>query len=431
VRYGHDTIDRVRSIMGPGNPVPATAQVTSGPEARGHEAHDKILALVQDGTTHASVRPPSARPLLPVSRRVRRIAAPLGAGLAVFGLAAGLTLAGQSNVHRSATGAPADAAKGMPGIYVTLSQRSPLSPHILAEVHASLTGRVLSRVSVGLFGDGGGITADSTDRAFLIDATTGGRNPVVGLFLLRVSATAHSTKLTRLAIDLTVPKSRNVVDGIAVSPDGTRLAVALQIPAKGNALRPRGQIVVYSLASGATQTWTAPRDAGMPWNPAWTGGNRQLTFVWQDHLKGSNTFFTGRSQVRVLDTTAPGRSLLASNVIATGGGQLGFIQAAAASHSGSTIIAAVFQVPSASTGKALVRLVALSATTGAITHIFASHENSYSGRVHEAGAVASCQVLGADSTGEHTLAYCPDLGRIDNGVFTPLPHSSGAFDAAW
>ena len=431
MRYGENTVDRVRSIMGPGNPVPGSAPVGDAHEAHCHETHDKILALAQDGTTHVSVRSPSARPWWPASRRVRRLAAPLAAGLAVIGLAVGLTLAGQSTVHRPATGALAGGDTAMPGFYVTLSQLRHLSPHVLAEVHDSLTGRVLSQANVGLFGYGVGITADSTDRAFVIDASTGGRKPVVALFLLRVSATGDSTKVTRLPIDLTAPKSHNVVDGIAVSPDGTKLAVALQIPAKGNVLHPRGEILVYSLTGGATQTWTAPHDSGMPWNPAWTDGNGQLTFVWQDQLKGSNTFFTGRSEVRVLDTTASGRSLLASKVIATGGGKLGFIQAAAAVDGGSTLIAAVFQVPSGSTGTALVRLVALSATTGAITHVFASHDIPYSSRVQEADAVASCQVLGADITGEHTLANCPNLGRIDNGVFTPLPHSSKAFDAAW
>jgi hypothetical protein len=431
MRYGETTVDRVRLIMGPGNPVPGGAPVGIGYEADDRQTHDKILALAQDGTTHGSVRLPSARPWLPVSRRVMRLAAPLTAGLAVVGLAVGLTLAGQSSVRRPATGAPADAAKGMPSIYVTLSQQSHLSPHILAEVHSSLTGRVLSRMSVGLLGDGVGITADHNDRDFVIDATTSGRHPVVGLFLLRVSANGHSTEVTRLPIDLTTPTSQNVVDGIAVSPDGTKLAVALQIPVKGKALDPRGQIVVYSLTGGATQRWTAPADSGLPWNPAWTGGNRQLTFVWQDHLKGSVWFFTGRSQVRVLDTAASGRRLLASKVIAMGGGNLGFIQAAAAGPGESPIIAALFTVPSGPTGTAIVRLVSLSATTGAITHVFARHAIAYSGRMQEGKAVASCQVVGTDGTGQHTLAYCPNFGRIDSGVFTPLPHNSGAFDAAW
>jgi hypothetical protein len=437
VRYGQDTVDRVRSIMGPGNPVPASGPVDRGTGAHSHEAwqeaHDKILALVQDGTTtYAPVRPPSTRRWPPVSPRVRRLAAPLAAGLSVVGLAAGLTLAGQTTVHRPATGAPADATKGMPGIYVTLSQQRHLSPHILAEVHDSLTGRVLSRVSVGLLGDGMGISADHTGRNFAIDATTAGRHPVVGLFLLHVSANGHSTKVTRLPINLTTPGSQNVVDGIALSPDGTRLAVALQIPAKGNALDPRGEILVYSLAGGPTQTWTAPGDPGLPSDPAWTGGSRKLTFVWQDHLRGSASFFTGRSQVRVLDTAAPGRRLLASHVIVAGGGQLGFIQAAAAGPGGSPIIAALFKVPSGgTTGTAHVRLVALSGTTSAVTHVFAHHANPYSGQMQEAKAVGRCQVVGTDGSGEHTLAYCPDLGRIDNGVFTLLPHSSGAFDAAW
>ena len=49
-----------------------------------------------------------------------------------------------------------------------------------------------------------------------------------------------------------------MIDGIAVSPDGKELAVALQVNKNPNpnVLNPRGEIVVYSLTGGATQTFT-------------------------------------------------------------------------------------------------------------------------------------------------------------------------------
>ena len=71
------------------------------------------------------------------------------------------------------------------------------------------------------------------------------------------------------------------------------------------------------------------------------------------------------------------------------------------------------------------------AATGAVTQVFAHYAARYAGQVQEGTAVAGCQVLGADPTGQHTLTYCPDLARIDHGVLTPLPHDSGVFAAAW
>jgi hypothetical protein len=456
MKYGQDTVAWVRSVMAPDNPVPGDVPSGSEEDLYLQQAHDRILALARNDT--AAPPRPSGAGLpgrgQPRGGRARRVIAPVAAGLAVAGLVTGVTLAASSRVpaRGPATGAPARgpaagalaaADKGMPRFYVTLSWPGvhlagglPVPPgHLIAEVHASQTGQVLSRVGVGFPGNGMGISADQSDRAFVIDAAASndeaGPGPTA-LYLLRVSADGRSTTLTKLPLVLLPPGSPDVVDGIAVSPDGTKLAVALQVNQDPSVLNPRGEIVVYSLNGGATQAWTAPQDKAVPWDPAWTGGSRYLTFVWQDHLAGTIWFSTGRSQVRRLDTAAPGRNLLASQVLVTGGGPVGFIQAASAGPAESPIIAAVFQVPSTGArGTARLRLVALSPATGAITQVFASHTAGYAGQRQEGIAVASCQVLGADPTGQHTLAYCPHFSRIDNGTLTPLPHNAGVFAAAW
>jgi hypothetical protein len=346
-----------------------------------------------------------------------------------------LALAGRapSPSGRSAAGALATAGQGLPRFYVTLSSPGQ-SGQIIAEVHASQTGRVLSQADAGFVGNGISISADQSDRAFVIAAAASDnvKNDEVVLYRLLVSASGSSVAVSRLPLVLLPLNSPDIVDGIAVSPDGTKLAVALQVNANPNAADPRGEIVVYSLTGGVTQTWTAAGDKAVPWDPAWAGGSRFLTFVWQDQLTGSQWFFTGRSEVRRLDTAAQGRNLLASQVLVTGGGQTGFIQSASAGRGDSPIIAAVFQVPSiGGSGTARMRLVALSAATGAITQVFARHDVAYSGQQQEGTAVASCQVLGSDPTGQHTLVYCPGFGRIDNGVLTPLAHISAVFAAAW
>jgi hypothetical protein len=435
MKYGQDTVDRVRSIMAPGNPVPGDVLSGSQRDPRRQETHDRILAAAWTDPA-APPRPAGAGDpggWRPRGGRAGRVIAPVAAGLAVAGLATGLTLAAGSPapVRRPATGAPAS-DQGMPRFYVTLTSPGQ-SGRIYAQIHASQTGQVLSQVRAGFLGSGMGISADQSDRAFVIDAAAkDATHARIVLYLLRVSADGHSTTLTRLPPVLLPPRSPDVVDGIAISPDGTKLAVALQVNQNPNVVNPRGEIVVYSLAGGPTQTWTAPGDKAVPWNPAWTGGSRYLTFVWQDQLTGTQWFFAGRSQVRRLDTAAPGRNLLASQVLVTGGGPVGYIQAASAGPGDAPIIAAVFQVPPTETsGTAHMRLVALSAATGAVTQVFARYAARYAGQVQEGTAVAGCQVLGADPTGQHTLTYCPDLARIDHGVLTPLPPDPGVFAAAW
>jgi hypothetical protein len=435
MKYGQDTVDRVRSIMAPGNPVPGDVLSGSQRDPRRQETHDRILAGAWTDSA-ASPRSPGAGGggWRPRGGRAWRVIAPVAAGLAVAGLVTGLTLAAGSPapVRRPATGALATAAQGMPRFYVTLTSPGQ-SGRIYAQVHASQTGQVLSQVRAGFVGSGMGISADQSDRAFVIDAAPkDATHAKIVLYLLRVSADGRSTTLTRLPLVLLPARSLDVVDGIAVSPDGTKLAVALQVNLNPNVVDPRGEIVVYSLAGGATQAWTAPGDKAVPWDPAWTGGGRYLTFVWQDQITGTQWFFTGRSQVRRLDTAAPGRNLLASQVLVTGGGPLGYIQAASAGPAGAPIIAAVFRVPSTGTsGTAHMRLVALSAATGAVTRVFAGYAARFAGQVQEGSAVARCQVLGADPTGQHTLTYCPDLARIDHRVLTPLLPVSGLIAAAW
>ena len=224
-----------------------------------------------------------------------------------------------------------------------------------------------------------------------------------------------------------------MVDGIAVSPDGRELAVALQIyNSASNGLTSRGEVRLYSLTGGPTRTWTAPGDVpAMPWDPVWISGSK-LAFVWQDQLKGSATyFFTGRSQIRVLDTIAPRHDLLASRVLLKGGGKLGFIQSAGVGPDGSPINVAAFQVTSiGGQGTATVLLAQVSAD-GTVTKTFATNAKSYNGLQQEGAATAPCQILATNATSQHNVASCPANGRIDNGAFTLLQRGSRYGAAAW
>lgn len=439
-RYGHDTVERVRELMGPGNPYPPDVPAGGSHDLRRQEAYDWITAHVREGP--AGLYGPSRQARIRLQARLPRpdgrllrVISPIAAGLAVAGLIGGLILARASLFGGPAAGAPAAAAGRMPRFYVTLSLNG-RNGTTQADVHASGTGRVLSRVNVpGFFGTNPNIAADHSDRAFLISTTIDRRHAQNGgtfLYRLRVSADGRSATLARLPIRLLPPGSHDVLDGLAVSPDGTSLAVAMQVYQRAGSLTPQGEIRVYPLTGGPAQMWSAPGVVAAPWSPVWTGGGL-LTFVWQDHFRGGQWFNTGGSQIRVLDTSAPGRDLLASRVIMQGGGSLGFIQSAAYGPGGSPVFAATYRVTSVGgSGTATVRLAELSAK-GTPVKVFAQHAARYSGAVQEGKTVAGCQVAGIDGSGRHVLAECPagSFGRIDNGVFTPLAHTPGLTGAAW
>jgi hypothetical protein len=433
VSHQHDTIDRVRSIMAAANPVPDDAREGSAADPRGLETLSRVLAQPPDQAGQAAPRRPPA-----ASRRVRRVIAPLGAGLAVAGLVTGLTVVAQSPkapAHRPAAGAPTAAQQGTPRYYVMLSSGG-LPSNLLAAVHSSQTGRVLSRIRVpGAFSILPSIAADGSDRSYVITSTLQGRGGkgVTALYRLRVSADGRSEKLTRLPVNLPLAGSNHVIDSTAVSPDGSELAVGLQSyqGAPGH-LDSRGEIVLYSLTGGPTRTWTAPGDVpALPFSLDWISKS-QLAFVWQDQLKGSATyFFTGRSQIRVLDTSAPGHDLLASRVLLNGGGKLGFIQSASIGPDGSAINVATFRVTSIGGSGTARMLLAQVSPSGAVNKTFAAYTKTYSGLPQEGAVTTPCQVLATDATGQHTLATCPAFGRIDNGAFTRLARSSADFGAAW
>jgi hypothetical protein len=166
-------------------------------------------------------------------------------------------------------------------------------------------------------------------------------------------------------------------------------------------------------------------------DPNWISKS-QLAFVWQDHLTGSgNYFFTGRSQIRVLDTLAPGQNLLRSHVLLTGGGKLGFIQTAAVGPGGSPITVATFRVTSVGGRGTATMLLAQVAPDGTVTKTFVTYTSSYSGLPQEGAVTTPCRVVGTDPTGQYTLTTCPGFGRIANGALTPLAASSGDYPGAW
>src|SRR5260370_27762476 len=216
-------------------------------------------------------------------RRAARWLAPVAAVAAVLGVIAGVSVLGRPGGQVP----PALGTQGpMPRFYVTAWQTYAGSNNgrqipTFAVVHDSATGAALATVPVPtLTGSQGGtrgpsITSAGDDRTFVITEQSTSPN-VIKFYRLRVAADGRSAKLSSLP--MSVPRDLSVTD-VALSPDGTRLALDVQhCHAKTQSCPYTGSRVV-TIATGAVSTWTT-RVNGAPFLVSWAGNDR-VAFQWQ------------------------------------------------------------------------------------------------------------------------------------------------------
>jgi hypothetical protein len=383
---------------------------------------DRVRAAAEAiaGTVAPDSAPPLRLPAGPARRgapgRARRWAhwlAPAAAALAVAAVVLGsLALQRGQAIPPSA---PGPLPGGLPRYYAALVQE-PSGPW-WAQLRATVTGKVLALVRPPLpFTRFSEVAAAPDDHTFVLAAIgPQGQPSVTQLYALRLNPATGAVRLSRLPVPLIPERWR--VNALAVSPDGTRLAVALEPP---GAERPRLQL--YSMTSGVLlREWgvntshpgAAPVIGFMSWSP----DGRTLEYSYP--LRGNGT--------ALLDVTRPGTNLLGNSTIVqfpkwadltynltlTGGGRL--------------IASAAYVI--GAHGSPSARLVAeFSATTGKAVHVF--HRQSFHGRNQ---AVSPATVWWASPSGQVLIAS-PTYAGV--GVFTghryiPLPWSRRITEAAW
>ncbi len=216
--------------------------------------------------------------------------------------------------------APAYDGGAVPAYYVTI----PDSFDTSAQIRATATGALLAtirppqpRMSFTA------VTGAADDRTFVLAGQVlmpGAQRRRAKLFLLRLDPAAGTAKLRLLPISVATANRANLPEltqvGVALSPDGSRLAVA----PGGQLTHPDGnyrdsQIQVYDLATGSEREWTWPGTGNMSTisNPAgqpltWAADDRTLDFQINTESKGQYI-----STVRLLDTASPGSDLRASS----------------------------------------------------------------------------------------------------------------------
>lgn len=235
-------------------------------------------------------------------------------------------------------------------------------------------------------------------------------------FRLTFDPGTSAAQLTPLTVPGTI-HSDNLA-GMAVSPDGTRLALDL-----------RQSIVIVTLATGAARTWTWPGNGWIGnWKPfgqpfSWTSGGRYLAFQQWDDTRPDVM------HLRVLDTAAAGTSLTAARVI---------VSFPVANVTGNTFLTPDGTRVVAATAFRDIQITEYSARTGQPV-LGADRFNSAAGNreilwqeVFWAGPHGGALVIG-DPRGRKTQ-YGPGniLGVLSGNRFTPIPHGADrSIQIAW
>lgn len=255
-----------------------------------------------------AVRP--GRPRRVVSRPVAAIgagAAVLAVAAASFGAASALR-ADRAEMTGTRTRPAAGPLSLIPRYFVQLD-RGPTgqkSAHRVLVID-STTGKVVASESVPKpFGEFTAVTAAADDRTFVLGADNlvkgkNGRFPRPRVELLALRITPHQSgrvSVTMREVGLRVPVNW-VGQGLALSPDGTKLAFA----ASPFTQAVRTRIWVYSMVTGTTRSWQDHDEVGSaPWDArslSWASDDKTLAYLWH-----------GNGQVNLLNTNSPGGGLL-------------------------------------------------------------------------------------------------------------------------
>ena len=303
------------------------------------QIEDRIRAATRAAAD--TVAPNSVPPLrLPADRLFRarsgslasvwgRWLAPMAAAAAVVAVAVAMVTVGRT-VNRAPVGSggvpsarPGPVRMGppissyvasgrVPRYYVSIeSHGNPNFHPSYAVVRATSTGAALETVVPAAGGTVVAVTAAADDRTFVLDTQPwDNANQAFAprtFLLLRLSPSGSELSQTRLAVS--VPGGQ-LMTGFALSPDGRKLAIAVQ-PDNDKREPDLTEVKVITLATGVTRTWTANGTIGFGADDArslsWADNERTLAFDWEGSGPGIHT------GVWLVNLSAGGGSLLADS----------------------------------------------------------------------------------------------------------------------
>jgi serine/threonine protein kinase len=295
-------------------------------------------SLVPGGGGHARSRSRVAGPA-----RMRRLAPAAAAAVIAAVIATVLLIASHPGSGSPPGAGLADALNGrVPPYYVWITP-SGSSPYVYpyltpsdAQVRLTATGAILGTIKpTAAGGTIVAVTGAANDRTFVLDERPFGAAsfPSHTFYLLHLSADGRPDSVTKLPI--TEPSGAGL-DGAALSPDGTELAVAVA-PDSGHGNSDLLEVKLYSIATGAVlRTWSANGDIGFnpddPESLSWTSdkqtlaflrsspGNSPLQGIWLLNLSlGSSNLFADSRQVMSVNNTYSGLACQQDDIITTDG----------------------------------------------------------------------------------------------------------------
>jgi hypothetical protein len=262
----------------------------------------------------------------------RRLA-PLAAAVAVIAVAIVMVAVGRTVNHgtgstsaassvgpgpvRTGPAASSYVASGaVPRYYVSIeSVGNPNFNPSHAVVRATATGSPMGTVAAAADRTVVAVTAAANDRTFILDeqpwvsSSSNANQSFEPRSFVKLSLGPDGRVQSLAALPLSVPAGQ-LMTGFALSPDGTKLAIAVQ-PDNNKREPELTEVKVVTLATGATLTWTADGTIGFGPDDArslsWTDSGRTLAFDWAASGAGIHT------GVWLLNLDTVGGSLLADS----------------------------------------------------------------------------------------------------------------------
>jgi hypothetical protein len=350
------------------------------------------------------------------ARRWARWLTPAAAAVAVAAVVLGSLALAHGSRPRS-PGAAGALPGGLPQYYAALVQE-PSGPW-WAQVRNTTTGAVLATVRPPIpFTRFSEVTAAGDDATFVLAAIgPEGQPSITRLYALRLDPATRAVRLSPLPIPVEPERWR--VNGLALTPDGTRLAVALEPP---GGQRPRLQL--FSMATGALiREWGVnARHAPVVGLLSWAPDGR--TLAWSYPLRGNGA--------ALLDVTRAGSNLLGSSRIVRFPAWAWLTYGLVLTDGGQRIASAAYIARGAHASPSGWMVAEFSARTGKPVHVFyrrpfRAHQYINPGSVWWASP--SGQVVIA-SPAAHGHGY-PGLAVFTGHRYIPLPWSPRIRVAAW
>lgn len=235
----------------------------------------------------------------------------LSAAAAMIVLVIGVVVAGSAVRHAGDSGQSAAKPSGPPRYFVDLSFSAATGvERDRADIVDSLTGKVIAFAPVPKpYGSFTEAAAAANDRTFVLAAQTETHGPhwLSKLFVLRFDPVRKTASLRPLRF--TFPATLNgrkvswVGQGLALTPDGTELAIAASPFERAHV----SHVWTYSMASGTSRSWHSPGEIGLRLYDSraisWSGDDRTLSYLWSSEPSGLRS-------MQLLNTAAPQGDLI-------------------------------------------------------------------------------------------------------------------------